>query len=164
MIDFIMMGLAASSAASAYLRKSVIGGAILALYAGLFFNTQYNLSFVDWLNNHGVAGNGSFLSFLVSMAFVLVPVFVTLFSYKSGRGHLILRLLSSIALGLVAGFYIGTIISTTKSFNNLPAGPLYTFVSGFITPLGVVAMALAVVDIYISRPKKSKHSDEESKK
>lgn len=156
MIDVMMVGFAIMYALSAYLRKSTIGGAVLGLYAGLFFNIQYNSSFVGWLSSHGVAGDKSFLNAFVAIFFVLCPAVLALLNFRSTRGHLLLRLVLSILLGVLTGYYVGQIMATTSSMSGLATGPIYSFVESFITPIGVVVMGLALADIVMSKSKKSK--------
>jgi hypothetical protein len=160
MVDFLMIGFSVLYAVSSYLRRSVVGGAVLGLYAGLFFNLQYNVSFVKWLGNHGVSGDGSFLAAIVALFFVLCPVLLTLFNFKSGRGNLILRLVCSIVLGVLTGYYVGQVLGSTRSLSSLAGGPLYSFVQSFITPLGVIGMGLGLADITLSRSKKSAKTDD----
>ncbi len=156
MVDVLMISFAIMYALSAYLRKSTIGGAVFGLYAGLFFNMQYNADFVRWLSEHGVEGDASFLNAFVALFFVLLPVVLALLNFRSGRGHLILRLVLSVLLGVLTGYYVGQIMASTESLNGLASGPLYSFVESFITPIGVVVMGLGIADIVMSKSKKSK--------
>ncbi len=156
MIDVLMVGFAVMYALSAYLRKSTIGGAVFGLYAGLFFNMQYNADFVRWLSEHGVEGDASFLNAFVALFFVLFPAILALLNFRSGRGHLILRLALSILLGVLTGYYVGQIMATTSSLSGLAGGPIYGFVESFITPIGVVVMGLGIADIVMSKSKKAK--------
>ncbi len=156
MIDVLMVAFAVMYALSAYLRKSTIGGAVFGLYAGLFFNMQYNADFVRWLSEHGVEGDASFLNAFVALFFVLCPAILALLNFRSGRGHLILRLVLSILLGVLTGYYVGQIMATTSSLSGLATGPIYHFVESFITPIGVVVMGLGVADIVMSKSKKAK--------
>ena len=156
MIDILMIGFSVMFAVSAYLRKSTIGGAVFGLYAGLFFNTQYNSSFVEWISTHGVEGNVSFINAGVALFFVLFPTVLALLNFRSARGHLSLRLGLSLLLGVLTGYYVGQIMATTSSLSGLANGPLYGFVESFITPIGVIVMGLGVADIVMSKSKKSK--------
>lgn len=156
MIDVLMVGFAIMYALSAYLRKSTIGGAVFGLYAGLFFNMQYNADFVRWLSEHGVEGDASFLNAFIALFFVLFPTILALLNFRSGRGHLILRLALSILLGVLTGYYVGQIMATTSSLSGLAGGPIYSFVESFITPIGVVVMGLGIADIVMSKSKKTK--------
>lgn len=159
MIDILMIGFSVMFAVSAYLRKSTIGGAVFGLYAGLFFNTQYNSSFVDWISTHGVEGNVSFINAAVALFFVLFPTVLALLNFRSTRGHLSLRLGLSLLLGVLTGYYVGQIMATTSSLSGLANGPLYNFVESFITPIGVIVMGLGIADIVMSKSKKSKQED-----
>ncbi len=156
MIDVLMVGFSLMYALSSYLRKSIIGGAVFGLYAGLFFNIQYNKSFVDWLSSHGVEGDASFLVALVALFFVLCPTVLALLNFRSGRGHIILRLVLSILLGILTGYYVGQIMAASSSLSGLASGPLYNFVESFITPIGVAVMGLGIADIVMSKSRKSK--------
>jgi hypothetical protein len=156
MIDVLMVGFSLMYALSSYLRKSIIGGAVFGLYAGLFFNIQYNKSFVDWLSKHGVEGDASFLVAFVALFFVLCPTILALLNFRSGRGHIILRLVLSILLGILTGYYVGQIMAASSSLSGLASGPLYSFVESFITPIGVAVMGLGIADIVMSKSKKSK--------
>ncbi|HRV76248.1 MAG: hypothetical protein H6799_02145 [Candidatus Nomurabacteria bacterium] len=156
MIDVLMVGFAVMYALSAYLRKSTIGGAVFGLYAGLFFNTQYNSSFVTWISRHGVEGDASFLNAAVALFFILFPTILALLNFRSSRGHLVLRLGLSILLGVLTGYYVGIVLGSTSSLNGLSTGPIYDFVESFITPIGVVAMGLGMADIVMGKSKKAK--------
>jgi hypothetical protein len=156
MIDVLMVGFAVMYALSAYLRKSTIGGAVFGLYAGLFFNMQYNADFVSWLTSHGVEGDSSFLVAFVALFFILCPTILALLNFRSSRGHLLLRLGLSILLGVLTGYYVGQIMATTSSLSGLAGGPIYGFVESFVTPIGVVVMGLGMADIVMSKSKKSK--------
>ncbi len=156
MIDVLMVGFAIMYALSAYLRKSTIGGAVFGLYAGLFFNMQYNADFVRWLGEHGVEGDKSFLNAFVAIFFVLLPTVLALLNFRSGRGHIFLRLGLSILLGVLTGYYIGQIMATTSSLSGLAGGPIYGLVESFITPIGVIVMGLGMADIVMSKSKKAK--------
>lgn len=156
MIDVLMVGFAVMYALSAYLRKSTIGGAVFGLYAGLFFNLQYNKSFVNWITNHGVEGDASFLVAFVALFFILCPTILALLNFRSSRGHLILRLGLSILLGILTGYYVGIVMASTSSLSGLATGPLYHFVESFVTPIGVIVMGLGMADIVMSKSKKSK--------
>lgn len=156
MVDVLMIGFAIMYAFSAYLRKSTIGGAVFGLYAGLFFNTQYNSSFVTWISSHGVEGDASFLNAAVALFFILCPTFLALLNFRSSRGHLALRLALSVILGVLTGYYVGIVLGSTNSLSGLATGPVYDLVESFITPIGVVAMGLAMTDIVMSKSKKSK--------
>lgn len=156
MIDVLMVGFAVMYALSAYLRKSTIGGAVFGLYAGLFFNMQYNADFVAWLADHGVEGDKSFLVAFVALFFILCPTILALLNFRSGRGHLILRLGLSVLLGVLTGYYVGQVMATTSSLSGLAGGPIYGFVESFVTPIGVVVMGLGMADIVMSKSKKSK--------
>lgn len=156
MIDVLMVGFAIMYALSAYLRKSTIGGAVFGLYAGLFFNMQYNSDFVKWLSEHGVEGDVSFLNAFVGLFFVLFPTILALLNFRSSRGHLFLRLGLSILLGVLTGYYVGQIMATTSSLSGLAGGPIYGLVESFITPIGVLVMGLGMADIVMSKSKKAK--------
>ncbi len=156
MVDVLMIGFAIMYALSAYLRKSTIGGAVFGLYAGLFFNTQYNSSFVNWISHHGVKGDASFLNAAVALFFILCPTILALLNFRSSRGHLVLRLGLSILLGVLTGYYVGIVLASTNTLSVLATGPIYNFVESFITPIGVVVMGLGMADIVMSKSKKSK--------
>lgn len=156
MVDVLMIGFAIMYALSAYLRKSTIGGAVFGLYAGLFFNTQYNASFVTWISSHGVKGDASFLNASVALFFILCPTILALLNFRSSRGHLALRLGLSVLLGVLTGYYVGIVLASTSNLSGLATGPVYNLVESFITPIGVVAMGLAMADIVMSKSKKSK--------
>lgn len=156
MIDFIIVGFIILYVLSAYLRKSVIGAAAFGLYAGLFFNIQYNNSFVDWLANHGLRGSLPFLNALVALVFILLPTVLALHNFKSNRGHFVIRISLSIAMGMLTGFYVGNILASTSTFSSLSTGGLYDLTENFLTTIGVLTMALAVADISMSKPTKSK--------
>jgi hypothetical protein len=156
MVDFLMVGFAVMYALSAYLRKSTIGGAVFGLYAGLFFNTQYNSEFVNWLSRNGVKGDVSFLNAFVAIFFVMFPVVLALLNFRSGRGKLVLRLGLSVLLGILTGYYVGQIMATSSSLSGLSTGPLFKLAESFITPLGVMVMVLGIGDIVLSKSKKSK--------
>lgn len=156
MVDVLMIGFAIMYALSAYLRKSTIGGAVFGLYAGLFFNTQYNSSFVTWISSHGVEGDASFLNAAVALFFILCPTILALLNFRSSRGHLVLRLGLSAILGVLTGYYVGIVLGSTNTLSVLATGPIYNFVESFITPIGVIAMGLGMADIVMSKSKKSK--------
>jgi hypothetical protein len=156
MIDVLMVAFALMYALSAYLRKSTIGGAVFGLYAGLFFNMQYNSEFVNWLSRNGVEGDVSFLNAFVAIFFILFPTVLALLNFRSGRGKLLLRLGLSILLGILTGYYVGQIMATTSSLSGLAGGPIYALAESFITPIGVLVMVLGIGDIVLSKSKKAK--------